>query len=197
MCHCEQWRSSDVVDHDIVLYYACMQLPLLHQSCNCHLFIVHLAPKNFKLSCVQLLISSGSPLNVLHFSIVSSLTMILYTVCYSSHHWASLSEPHTRELDAEISVRMYACLLACLHPSDFARELEVECSRGHVRITADSKSRSRRFDTGKWHAFFSSKIFFLQCTRMRISCQCKVQHIVYEAGYGDAVLQRLSNIRGR
>ena len=28
----------------------------------------HLAPKNFKLSCVQLMISSGSPLNVLHFS---------------------------------------------------------------------------------------------------------------------------------
>ena len=28
----------------------------------------HLAPPNFKLSCVQLMISSGSPLNVLHFS---------------------------------------------------------------------------------------------------------------------------------
>ena len=40
-------------------------------------------------------------------------------------------------------------MLACLYPSDFARELEVKCSRGHVRITADSKSRSRRFDTGK------------------------------------------------
>ena len=36
---------------------------------------------------------------------------------------------------------MYACLLACLYPSDFARELEVKCSRGQVRITADSKSR--------------------------------------------------------
>ena len=59
---------------------------------------------------------------------------------------ASLSEPHTRELGGEISV--------CLYPSDFARELEVKCSRGQVRITADSKSRSRRFDTGKWHAFF-------------------------------------------
>ena len=61
---------------------------------------------------------------------------------------ASLSEPHTRELGAEISVILLACLLACLYPSDFARELEVECLRGHV-ITADSKSRSRRFDTGK------------------------------------------------
>ena len=30
----------------------------------------HLAPKNFKLSCVQLMISSGSPLNVLDFSSV-------------------------------------------------------------------------------------------------------------------------------
>ena len=58
---------------------------------------------------------------------------------------ASLSEPHTRELGGEISVRMFACL----YPSDFARELEVKCSRGHVRITADSKSRSHRFDTGK------------------------------------------------
>ena len=58
---------------------------------------------------------------------------------------ASLSEPHTRELGGEISVRMYVCL----YPSDFARKLEVKCSRGHVRITADSKSRSHRFDTGK------------------------------------------------
>ena len=80
---------------------------------------------------------------------------------------ASLSEPHTRELGGEISV----CLYVCLYPSDFAHELEVKCSRGQVRITVDSKSRSRRFDTGKWHAFFSPKIFFLQCTRMRIGCQ--------------------------
>ena len=62
---------------------------------------------------------------------------------------ASLSEPHTRELGGEISVRMLACMYACLYPSDFARELEVKCSRGHVRITADSKSTSHRFDTGK------------------------------------------------
>ena len=66
---------------------------------------------------------------------------------------ASLSEPHTRELGGEISVCVRACLLACLlvclYPSDFARELEVKCSRGQVRITADSKSRSHRFDTGK------------------------------------------------
>ena len=62
---------------------------------------------------------------------------------------ASLSEPHTRELGGEISVRMLVCMLACLYPSDFARELEVKCSRGQVRITADSKSRSHRFDTGK------------------------------------------------
>ena len=27
---------------------------------------------------------------------------------------ASLSEPHTRELGGEISVHMYACLLACI-----------------------------------------------------------------------------------
>ena len=58
---------------------------------------------------------------------------------------ASLSEPHTRELGGEISVRMYVCL----YPYDFARELEVKCSRGHVRITSDSKSTSRRFDIGK------------------------------------------------
>ena len=58
---------------------------------------------------------------------------------------ASLSEPHTRELGGEISVR----LLVCMYPSDFACELEVKCSRGHVRITADSKSTSHRFDTGK------------------------------------------------
>ena len=62
---------------------------------------------------------------------------------------ASLSEPHTRELGGEISVCVRACLLVCLYPSDFARELEVKCSRGQVRITADSKSRSHRFDTGK------------------------------------------------
>ena len=49
-------------------------------ACSCRYFInhatvihlllskFHLAPKNSKLSCVQLMISSGSPLNVLHFS---------------------------------------------------------------------------------------------------------------------------------
>ena len=81
--------------------------------------------------------------------------MLLYQV--SGWGWlvgASLSEPHTRELGGEISVRMYVCmlasLLACkLYPLDFARELEVKCLRGQVRITADSKSKSRRFDTGK------------------------------------------------
>ena len=62
---------------------------------------------------------------------------------------ASLSEPHTRELGGEISVCLYVCMYVCMYPSDFARELEVKCSRGHVRITADSKSRSHRFDTGK------------------------------------------------
>ena len=62
---------------------------------------------------------------------------------------ASLSEPHTRELGAEISVRLLVRMYVCMYPSDFARELEVKCSRGHVRITADSKSRSHRFDTGK------------------------------------------------
>ena len=46
----------------------------------------------------------------------------------------SLSEPHTRELGGEIFVR----LLACMYPSDFARELEVKCSRGQVRITVDT-----------------------------------------------------------
>ena len=32
---------------------------------------------------------------------------------------------------------MYVCMYVCMYPSDFARELEVKCSRGHVRITAD------------------------------------------------------------
>ena len=81
---------------------------------------------------------------------------ILYNIV-PTRQWnligASLSEPHTREFGAEISVYLLvcllACLLACLYPSDFARELEVKCSHGHVRITADSKSRSHRFDTGK------------------------------------------------
>ena len=62
---------------------------------------------------------------------------------------ASLSEPHTRELGAEISVRLLVRMYVCMYPSDFARELEVKCSCGHVRITADSKTRSHRFDTGK------------------------------------------------
>ena len=41
---------------------------------------------------------------------------------YSELIGASLSEPHTRELGAEFSVRMFACM----YPSDFARELQVK-----------------------------------------------------------------------
>ena len=58
---------------------------------------------------------------------------------------ASLSEPYTRELHGWRNF----CSFACMYPSDFACELEVKCLRGHVRITADSKSTSHRFDTGK------------------------------------------------
>ena len=54
-----------------------------------------------------------------------------------------------RLLGSWVEKFLFACLLVCLYPSDFARELEVKCSRGQVRITADSKSRSHRFDTGK------------------------------------------------
>ena len=42
-CACVTVNNEDhlnVIDHDIVLYYACMQLPLLHQSCNYHSLIV-------------------------------------------------------------------------------------------------------------------------------------------------------------
>ena len=69
----------------------------------------------------------------------------MYYYAFSLVIGASLSEPHTRELSGEISVH----LLVCMYPSDFVRELEVKCSRGHVRITADSKSTSHRFDSGK------------------------------------------------
>ena len=66
-----------VTYHDLLLYACCVTL------CNCHLQLLNNqdtsrmfacnsiyppAPQNFKLSCVQLMISSGSPLNVLHFS---------------------------------------------------------------------------------------------------------------------------------
>ena len=112
---------------------------------------------------------------------------------------ASLSEPHTRELGGEISVCMYACLLACLYPSDFARELEVKCSRGQVRITADSKSRSRRFDTAdrEMTCFF---FFFFQASAAMYTHahQLPVQvYCISGAAYCmrpamDAVLQRLS-----
>ena len=61
---------------------------------------------------------------------------------------ASLSEPHTRELGGEISVRLYACLLACIRRTSRAN-CRSECSRVHGRTTADSKSTSHRFDTGK------------------------------------------------
>ena len=44
----------------------------------------HLAPKNFKLSCVQLMISSGSPLNVLHFSSLESMVSKLKVPCLRS-----------------------------------------------------------------------------------------------------------------
>ena len=49
-------------DHDLCMHAvtsSIMQLSFIK---------FHLAPQNFKLSCVQLMISSGSPLNVLHFS---------------------------------------------------------------------------------------------------------------------------------
>ena len=57
-----------------------------------------------------------------------------------------------------------------MYPSDFARELEVKCSRGHVRITADRLQEVTGSIPGNDMLFFFP--FFLQCTRMRISCQC-------------------------
>ena len=56
---------------------------------------------------------------------------------------------HTREFGAEISVCLLDCLLVCLYPSDFARELQVKMFACQCRTTADSKSTSHRFDTGK------------------------------------------------
>ena len=51
--------------------HACSCRYFINHATVIHLLLLskfHLATKNFKLSCVQLMISSGSPLNVLHFS---------------------------------------------------------------------------------------------------------------------------------
>ena len=32
MCHCTVNNEDHLMSYDIVLYYACMQLPLLHQQ---------------------------------------------------------------------------------------------------------------------------------------------------------------------
>ena len=68
---------------------------------------------------------------------------------------ASLSEPHTRELGGEISVR----LLACMYPSDFARELQVKmfaCSLWPWQNTQVNKSQVRyREMTIMFFCFFS------------------------------------------
>ena len=142
---------------------------------------------------------------------------------------ASLSEPHTREFGAEISVCLLACLYACIRRTSRAK-CRSKCSRVHGRTTADSKAAFTRapgpesgFESGsqstweRWSEsgfesslppckrnqsgsgsgsecpckrgssqqvtgsipgndmlFFSSKIFLLQCTRMRVNCQCKI-----------------------
>ena len=72
-------------------------------------------------------------------------------------------------------------------------QLEVKCSRGHVRITADCKSRSHKFDTvpGNDMLFFFLSAMYTHAHQLPASA-VQVQHIMYEAGYGDAVLQRLS-----
>ena len=59
---------------------------------------------------------------------------------------ASLSEPHTRELGGEISVILYACLYISV---GLRARIRGKMFAWYVRITADSKSTSRRFDTGK------------------------------------------------
>ena len=63
--------------------HACSCSYFINHATVIHLLLskFHLAPKNFKLSCVQLMISSGSPLNVLHFS---SIDMYIYhrRVCH-------------------------------------------------------------------------------------------------------------------
>ena len=61
---------------------------------------------------------------------------------------ASLSEPHTREFGAEISVCFLACMLACIRRTSRAN-CRSKCSRVHGRTTAASKSTSHRFDTVK------------------------------------------------
>ena len=51
------------------MHAAAVTSSIMHTVIHLLLSKFHLAPgKNFKLSCVQLMISSGSPLNVLHFS---------------------------------------------------------------------------------------------------------------------------------
>ena len=71
--HVSLWTINEdhlnVIDHDIVLYLcmhaAAVTSSIMHATVIHYLLSnFHLAPKYFKLSCVQL---SGSPLNVLHF----------------------------------------------------------------------------------------------------------------------------------
>ena len=94
---------------------------------------------------------------------------------------ASLSEPHTilaREFGAEISI--VCCLLACLLVSvGFRARIRGKMFAWSSQNNCSKKSQVRYREMTCF--FFLPKIFFLQCTRMRISCQCKCS-ILYEAG---------------
>ena len=48
-----------------------------------------------------------------------------------------------------------------MYPSDFARELEVKCSRGQVRITADSQVKKSQVRYREMTCFFFFFFFLL------------------------------------
>ena len=84
-----------------------------------------------------------------------------------------------------------------MYPSDFARELEVKCSRGQVRITADSQVKKSQVRYREMTCFFFFFFFFFPSFCNVHACasaaSASAARILYEAGYhGDAVLQRLS-----
>ena len=92
---------------------------------------------------------------------------------------ASLSKPHTRELGGEISVILYVCLLACLYPSDFARELEAKCSRGMSEQLLTPSQQVTGSILGNDMLFFSfcTSAMYTHAHQLPVQFAC-MQHIV-------------------
>ena len=114
------------------------------------------------------MISSGSPLNALHFS-----SIIYSVISFAALHCiiigASLSEPHTREFGAEISVYnllVYMYMFVSIRLCARIAGQNVRVSMAEQLLTLSQQVTGSILGNDMF--FFSPKIFFLQCTRMRV-----------------------------